>query len=240
MSVRVGESLKTPRIDGVVRVGRGRQRPDRRVRLRRGGAGGSSRRVPSLIEVAVPLGAASRWSVAHVVPGSGQSAPVGGDEAPVEHVLAVAVGEEQLHGRLVVDAVVDVAQVAVEPRGPLAVGAAGAGGDAVVGADDEEVGAVVAQLLERLERAAGLDVEEAVDHEDRAGRSRRRGTRARASSRRGSGGAGSRPAAGPSRRRRRRPTAGRARTGPGPCCTSGAPMSPNTPAAGIPLGTPPG
>ena len=114
----------------------------------------------------MPLGS-GRASDVHVVPGSGQSSPVGGDEPAGQHVLAVAVGQPQLHGGLAVDAVVDVAQVAVEPACRSRVGAAGAGRHAVVGADDEQVGAVVAQLLEGLERAAGLDVEEAVDHQDR-------------------------------------------------------------------------
>lgn len=91
----------------------------------------------------------------------------GGDEPARQHVLAVAVGEEQLNGRLPVDAVVEVAQVAVVPGHPLPVRAPRTDGHPVVGADDEQVRPVVAELLKGLERAPGLHVEEPVDHEDR-------------------------------------------------------------------------
>ena len=107
MSVSVGESLKKPRIAvlyGSVAVGSEPMAGYDCV----AGAAGSVRSVPSLIEVAVPLGVASRLRVTQVVPGSGQSSPDVGDVAPVEHVLPIAVGEEQLHRRLAVDAVVDV------------------------------------------------------------------------------------------------------------------------------------
>jgi hypothetical protein len=74
MSVRVGESLKTPRIDvlyGSVAVDSDPTAGYASVAA----AGVPNPSVPSLIDVAVPLRWADGYSVAHVVPGRGQSAP---------------------------------------------------------------------------------------------------------------------------------------------------------------------
>jgi putative CocE/NonD family hydrolase len=88
-----------------------------------------------------------------LVPG-GVSNIVPGDVLAGQHVLAVAVGQQHLHARVVLDAVVDAAQVVIEPGVRLGRTAVRALRRAVVGPDDEQVGAVVAQLLVALERAA--------------------------------------------------------------------------------------
>ena len=55
----------------------------------------------------------------------------------------------------------------IEPRLDLAITVVCPGRRAVVATDDEQVGAVRAQCLKSLKRAALLDVEEAVEHQDR-------------------------------------------------------------------------
>ncbi len=55
---------------------------------------------------------------------------------------------------MALDPVFDPAHVAVEPGPGLADTGVGARGRAVVAADDDEVGAIVAELLVALERAA--------------------------------------------------------------------------------------
>ncbi len=68
-------------------------------------AAGSSASVPSFVEEAEPLRSASRYSAAHVVPGTGQSVRAVGHEVTGQHLGPVAVGHPQLHGRLGVDTV---------------------------------------------------------------------------------------------------------------------------------------
>src|SRR5438874_2725781 len=76
-------------------------------------------------------------------------------------------GPPELHGRLRADPVRDAGEIVIKPGPGIREPAVGALGRAVVRADDLEVRAVAAQLLEGLERATRLDVEEPVDHQDR-------------------------------------------------------------------------
>jgi hypothetical protein len=89
------------------------------------------------------------------------------DDVAGKEVLAIPVRHQQLHRRMCLDTIVDAAQKMVEPRRGLGDAAVGSQGCPVVSTGDQQVGAIVAELLEGLERAARLDVEEAVDHQDR-------------------------------------------------------------------------
>src|SRR2546430_15735249 len=84
-----------------------------------------------------------------------------------EVVLPVAIGQPQLHLRLLLDSVGDTSDIMIEPCSTLGLAIPlGAGGYAVVGADDHQVRAVVAKLLVGLKSPARLDVEEAVDDQN--------------------------------------------------------------------------
>ena len=171
-----------------------RQRRQGREGLRRAAAEArASASVPSFSELAVPLFAGVERERLPARAGDrpvgrrrrGRTRPRGSPRGRRRRARACTRGSSSIPFSI-------AAQVVVEPRLRLAEAGVGAGRRAVVGADDDQVRAVVAKLLVALERAARLDVEEARRPSGSAGRWRRRGSRARATSRRASGAAGRR------------------------------------------------
>ena len=120
-------------------IGRQRRGRQRDVGLRGGGLRGAQR------EGAVVdgrRGAAAGRVEAEGGPLRAGHRPVGGVPRQVlagDHVLAVAVRQRQLHGGVLGDAVVDVAQVVVVPRLDVGLAVVGAGREPVVPAGEQEM-----------------------------------------------------------------------------------------------------